>query len=175
MSIQRFAAARAALCAFSASSILLAAAPASAQLFGNKPDPDAHEADAPPPPALKIDGLVELDVPRSQLRFGVDPDSVSIGKDDRIVRYVVVARSGSGVVNGIYEGINCGTGQVKVYARHAAQGDWVPVRDAKWEDIRSGMHGMYSLQIARRGACVGDAANLSVRDVLGGLRGEIRR
>ena len=66
-------------------------------------DPDWRETDAPPPPAIKLDGLIPLDMPRSALRFGVDPASVSLGSDS-IVRYVVVAVSATGAVNALYEG-----------------------------------------------------------------------
>lgn len=44
-------------------------------------DPDWRETQAPPPPALKLDGLIPLDIPESSLSYGVAPDSIGIGSD----------------------------------------------------------------------------------------------
>src|SRR3954470_854954 len=101
-------------------------------------DPGWQEAEAPPPPALRTQGLVPLDMGRgTDLRWGVDPESITIGTD-RIVRYVVVAQGQDGAVNGIYEGIKCGTGEVRVYARHARDGQWVPAKSADWKSLYAG-------------------------------------
>jgi len=61
---------------------------------------DWKETEAPPPPPLRTTGLIPIDVAGSSLRFGVDPASISVGAD-RVVRYVVVATSASGTVNGM--------------------------------------------------------------------------
>src|SRR3954471_10357170 len=73
-------------------------------------DPDWKEVDAPAPPAaLRTQGLVPLNVDGSQLRWGVDPASVSIGVDG-IVRYVVVGAGEGTAVNAFYEGFRCSSG-----------------------------------------------------------------
>jgi len=133
----------------------------------NIPDPvnDWTEADAPPPPPLRTQGLIPIDIASSSLRFGVDPKSISIGAD-RVVRYVVVASSSSGTVNGIYEGIRCGTGQVKVYARHNPDSGWVQTRDADWQDIFKTPNSRHSLAIARSGACQENAPNVSAAQII---------
>ena len=132
--------------------LLLAAAAAQAQVPAD--DPDWREVEAPPAPALNLQGLIPLEVAGSALRFGVDPSSITVGGDG-IVRYVVVATSSSGVVNGIYEGIRCDNGQVKVYARHNATGGWLVLKDPKWRPVGEQR---YSDVIARSGACMGAAA-----------------
>ena len=71
-----------------AATFLAAALSAHAQLV--PPDPQWQEADVPAPAAVKLTGLIALDIPGSTLRFGVDPASVSVGGDG-VVRYVVVA------------------------------------------------------------------------------------
>jgi hypothetical protein len=109
--------------------LLLAATSAHAQLV--TPDPDWKEAEAPPPPALRTDGLIPLDVPRSALRFCVDPASVAVGSDG-IVRYVVVATSSSGAVNAMYEGIRC----TPVSSRCSPVTN--PARAGSWQAARSG-------------------------------------
>ena len=83
---------------------------ASAQILGAPPGtpeqrslpdtPEWKELDAPPPPALRTSGLIAIDVPGTSLHFGVDPASITVGKD-RIVRYVVVATSNSGAGSGV--------------------------------------------------------------------------
>lgn len=144
-----------------------AACAASAQ-FSPVEDPDWKENEVPPPPALRTTGLIAVEVPGSSLRFGVDPDSVKIGADG-IVRYVVVASSATGVANGMYEGVRCATGMVKVYARHTGNG-WVPTREAEWQEIHQIRNSRYSLQIARNGVCLGRGANLSEQQILRDLR-----
>lgn len=147
--------------------VLWAGSAALAQL--SAPDPDWKETEAPPPPALQTQGLIELEMPRSDLRWGVDPRSLSIGPD-RVVRYVVVATSASGTVNALYEGIRCNTGEFKVYARHTPGAGWTPARTADWEPLAGSARGRHSLLIARSGACLGHGPALSVEQMAKDLR-----
>jgi hypothetical protein len=135
-------------------------------------DPDWKEADAPPPAALKLDGLIPIDQPGSSLHFGVAPGSVTVGSDG-IVRYVVVAKSSSGAVNAIYEGIRCSTGQFRVYARYNPSGSWVPNKDPLWRSIHDPQPSSHTLTIARTGACIGDGTNRSAEQVVRDLRGSV--
>lgn len=144
-----------------------AAAAASAQL--SEPDPDWKELEVPPPPALRTQGLIPIEMPGSSLRFGVDPASVSVGEEG-IVRYVVVARSTTGTVNAIYEGMRCSTAEVKVYARHNPDSGWVPAPRAEWQPVHSTPNSRYSLQIARNGVCLGGSPNGSPERIVRDLR-----
>ena len=144
------------------------AATSHAQL--NPPDPDWKEMQVAPPPPLRTEGLIPIDVPGSSLRFGVDPASISIG-DDRIVRYVVVATSSRGAVNASYEGIRCDAGQVRLYARHDPQRGWVPVVDGEWRSVHETKYSRHSLIIARDGVCVGAGPNQSTRQIVRDLGG----
>ena len=152
--------------------VLLVAAPAALAQFAASTDPDWKEAEAPPPPPLRLEKLIPLDMPRSALRFGVDPASVSVGADG-IVRYVVVATSSSGTVNAMYEGIRCSTGEAKVYARHNPDSGWKPVGQSEWKPLHGTQGFAHSLLIARSGACVGQAPNGTapqvVRDLSAGV------
>jgi hypothetical protein len=132
-------------------------------------DPDWKEQDVPPPPALRTTGLIPLDVPGSSLRFGVDPASVAIGAD-RVIRYVVVASSSSGAVNGIYEGLRCDTGEVRLFARHNPDSGWVPAGASLWQPLQSVPNSRYSLLIARNGACIGHAPNGNAAQIVRDLR-----
>jgi hypothetical protein len=149
--------------------LLLAMAAAQAQVPAD--DPDWREVDAPPAPALKLEGLIPLDVAGSALRFGVDPTSITVGSDG-IVRYVVVATSASGVVNAMYEGLRCDNGQVKIYARHNPAVGWAVAKQPQWRPVRE--QG-YSNAIARAGACVGRAANRSPARIVRDLRTPMER
>jgi hypothetical protein len=89
--------------------------PATAQLAAQ--DPDWKELDAPPPPAFELSRLLPFEVSAgSTLKFGIDPATLQLGSDG-ILRYVVVARSSTGTVNAMYEGLRCSTGEVRTYAR----------------------------------------------------------
>jgi hypothetical protein len=137
--------------------------------FAPAEDPDWKELQAPPPPPLRTSGLIGVEMPGSSLHFGVDPASVSVGADG-IVRYVVVATSDSGAVNGIYEGVRCSTGEVKVLAHHNPASGWVPTRDAQWQALQSTRNSRYSLTIARTGACLGQAPNGTASKIVRDLR-----
>jgi hypothetical protein len=152
--------------------LVLAAAAAQAQVPAD--DPDWREVEAPPAPALKLQGLIALDIPGSALRFGIDPSSITVGEDG-VVRYVVVATSSSGVVNAMYEGIRCGSGDFKLYARHTTDGGWKVVKNADWRSLWEQPVSRHTLVIARTGACNGHSANRSQRDVVRDLHTPLQR
>ena len=161
--------------------LALAAGAAQAQLVPQ--DPDWKEVEAPPPPAVRTQGLIPLDMGRgTELRWGVDPQSISIGAD-RVVRYVVVAQAEGGALNAIYEGLKCSTGEVRVYARHARDGQWAPSKSADWQRVLGNAAHRHTLAIGRGGACIGEGANFSAAQIARDLaanvddqfRSEIRR
>ena len=136
--------------------------------------PEWKEQDAPPPPPLRTTGLIPLEVPGSSLRFGVDPASVAVGKDG-VVRYVVVAQSSTGAVNGIYEGVNCSGGSVRVYARHNPDSGWVSAGATLWTPLQETPNSRYSLQVARTGACMGHAPNGNAAQIVRDLKSGVDR
>lgn len=139
------------------------------------PDPDWKEIEAPAPAPLRTTGLIPIDLPESTLRFGVDPASIGLTADG-VVRYVVVATSRTGAVNAFYEGIRCSTAEAKLYARHSPDSGWVPVKDADWRSLHETRASRHSLVIARTGACMGSAPNVSAAQIVRDLgRGADRR
>ena len=133
-------------------------------------DPNWKEVDAPPPPALRTQGLIPLETSASiGLRFGVDPASVSVGPDG-VVRYVVVASSSTGTVNAMYEGLRCNTAEVKVYARHNPDRGWVPVQGAEWQPLQNRPNSRHSLVVARTGACIGHGTSGTASEIVRALR-----
>lgn len=116
-------------------------------------NPDWKESEAPPAPAFHKDHLLPIEMPRFvSMRFGVDPATLAITPDG-IVRYVMVATSETGAVNAMYEGIRCETGEVKTYAHSSANGQWVAVKDPKWQGLNDNLRSKHALAFARQGAC----------------------
>ena len=109
---------------------LLMIAPAYAQLADL--DPDWKELETKPPATFRTDKLVPIEMPRYlTVKLGLDPDSLTVSSDG-IVRYVVVAVSGSGNINAAYEGIWCRAGEVKTYApATTANGTRYPIRSGR--------------------------------------------
>ena len=128
-------------------------------------DPDWKESDAPPPPSFDMARLVQFEVSStSSLVYGVDPASIRISQRDGLVRYVVVARSASGAVNAMYEGLRCSTAQVKTYARYSADG-WKSVENPEWSSLYANQPSRHALAFAKAGACDNKVVTESV-DVL---------
>jgi len=88
-----------------------------------------------PPPPLNRARLVELKQSlssSSDFRYYVDWGSVSAG-DDRIVRYVLVARSAAGIESVTFEGLRC-PGEYRVYAVGRGEGGWGG-QPSEWRQI----------------------------------------
>lgn len=135
----------------------------------NPDQPDWNESDVPPPPAFKMDALVSVDVDaRGSLRYGVDPATLSIGKDG-VVRYVMVAHSPSGAMTAMYEGIRCGTAEYKRYARFN-DARWTAVATPEWRSMFDSTPVKYPLALARQGGCDSKAPATSVDDIVRRLK-----
>jgi hypothetical protein len=83
------------------------------------------------PPAPNAADLVPFYVGPTPFAFFVDRSSVVLGQDG-VVRYTLVARSGSGATNVSYEGIRCATYARRAYAFGAADGSWSQARNSQW-------------------------------------------
>ncbi len=148
---------------------LWACASASALLLD---DASWQEGPVPAPPSFSTDRLLRFEVNRSSsLVFGIDPQTLSISPDDRVVRYVVVASSPSGAHNALYEGIRCATAEVKTYARHSGQ-QWVMASDPQWQPMAT-RPSRHAQQLARQGACDNAGTPLRAEDVLRALRQQV--
>jgi hypothetical protein len=141
----------------------LAASPAFAQVFG-----EWNEGAVPDAPPLRTEALVPLAVERSQLRFGVDPASVAVGRDG-VVRYVVVATSSAGAVNAFYQGVHCADATYRLYARHSPAQGWRTV-DAEWKALNEDPEGRIAYQVARAGVCSGRVPGGTAAQIVQALR-----
>jgi hypothetical protein len=149
--------------------LLLVTLSSAAQVFSDV-DPDWKESDAPPPPAFSQTRLIPIDMPPYySLRFGVDPQTISITADG-IVRYVMVASSASGAVNAMYEGLRCATGEVKTYARASANAQWSIVQNPGWQSLKGNQSSRHALAFARQGACEGRTTRSSTGAIVNSLK-----
>jgi hypothetical protein len=88
-----------------------------------------------PPPAPRKENLIEFYVgPTATFRYFIDAASLSVFYKQKEIRYVVIARSPSGVDNVSYEALRC-TGEHRTIAVGQSDGawreragDWMPVR-----------------------------------------------
>jgi hypothetical protein len=81
----------------------------------------------------KNENLIEFYVSKnSTFRFYIDAASLSVSPE-RIVRYTLIARSASGVVNLSYEGMRCAENQYRIYA-YGRDGRWA-VQSSEWREI----------------------------------------
>lgn len=150
---------------FLASALLLSfCGIATAQFFAD--DPDWKESEVPKPPAFDLKRLVQVDIStHSQLKWGVDPETVKITPDG-IIRYVVVAQSSSGVVNAMYEGIRCNKAEFRRYARHNTDSGWVPSTSSEWSPLSQSSVSRHPQVLARSGMCDGAAPPRSVKEAM---------
>ena len=99
----------------------------------NKPWKEV-EAQLPAYPAL-ADALPFFVSAATDNEFFIDPKSLSVGEDDT-VRYTLIIKSVTGVLNVSFEGIRCGTREKKLYAFGRPDGTWSRNKYAKWEAIK---------------------------------------
>ena len=87
-----------------------------------------------PPTFPRQENLVEFSVGAARdFRFFIDRTSLSVG-DDRVVRYVLVARTADGVDNVSFEAMRCATSEYRVYALGRPDGSWAG-RAREWRPI----------------------------------------
>jgi hypothetical protein len=138
-------------------------------------DPDWKESEAPAPAALNLKGLVPFEVSAaSNLTWALDPAAITI-VGDGLVRYVAVARSQSGVMNALYEAINCSSAELKTYARIVAKESdavaktWAIVDNPKWKSLND-VPSKHALALAKQGICTGNTAAQSVHEIVTSLK-----
>lgn len=119
------------------------------------------------PPAFDKARLLELELAAAtDFRYFVDPATVSVGAD-RIVRYVVVARSPSGVENVSFEGIRC-PGEYRIFAVGRPDGSWGG-RPSEWRPVPRDAR-LAQNALSRRYFCPMQQAILSPQEGVDALR-----
>jgi hypothetical protein len=132
-------------------------------------DPDWKESEAPPPPAFDASKQIRIDMERLiELRYGVDPASITINKDG-VTRYVMVITNASGTVSALYEGLRCATAEVKTYGRYN-DGQWRTNPKPEWRTLNNNPAVRHALNFARQGACSGTAPLNTVAEIVRNLK-----
>ena len=101
-----------------------------------KPAPEDAQVALPDYPAAAR--LVEFDMNNAgDFHYYIDSATLSVDRKEGIVRYVLVARSSSGVQNVTYEGLRCETAEHRFYAFGRPDGTWSRSR-ADWRPLQQG-------------------------------------
>lgn len=108
---------------------------------------------------------------RTELQFSVDASSISLGSD-RVLRYVLVARSTSGAENILFEGLRCETGEARNYARwNATEQRWVPYSGSTpWRPLAGVAASLPAARLAYLAFCEGRTPTEPMERLLSDLR-----
>lgn len=156
--------------ACSAFSIAAATTTLRAQTYSD--EPIWSESAVVPPAVFSTDVLQPFEVMKnSALTYGIDPASLTVGGDG-VVRFVMVARSASGALNVLYQGIRCATAEAKTYARLSDKGSWNTSADAKWEALSFRGPTRPSMMLARQGVCEGRTVTGNPQKILATLKSD---
>lgn len=133
-------------------------------------EPVWTESSVTPPASFNTDALQPFDVMKdSALTYGIDPGSLTVGEDG-VVRFVMVARSSSGALNVLYQGIRCASAETKTYARLSDKGSWNSSPNAAWQELSFRGPTRPSMMLARQGVCDGKAVMGTPRKILSALK-----
>lgn len=133
-------------------------------------DPDAprwQESTVTPPTTFNLDQLQPFEVSRgAALSYGIDPKTLSVGEDG-VVRYVMVARSASGALNVLYQGVRCQTAEVKTYGRwDNSASRWNASTQDDWQALSHSGATRPAKMLALAGICDGRTVNGNPRKIL---------
>lgn len=106
-------------------------------------------------------------------QFFVDARSISIGEDG-VVRYTLIVKSPYGAVNVSFEGVRCGSGELKLYAFGRSDGTWSRARTASWESIEYKDINRHHHMLHDDFLCVGHTPVRSVEEIVKKLKAGYR-
>lgn len=128
------------------------------------------EAVAAPPASFSTEALLAFEVLKaSALTYGIDPNTLTVGEDG-VVRYVMVARSSSGALNVLYQGIRCATAETKTYGRLSDKGAWNTSPEAPWQELSFRGATRPAMILARQGICEGRTVTGNAQKILATLK-----
>jgi len=78
---------------------------------------------------------LQLDDPSGRFTYYMDEESLTISKNDYVVRYTLVIESKRGTRNIFYEGMRCNTLEYKTYAFGTGKGKFRPSRKPEWKSM----------------------------------------
>ena len=123
-----------------------------------------------PPAKFSTEELFTFEVFKaSSLAYGIDPGTLTVGEDG-VVRYVMVARSSSGALNVLYQGIRCATAETKTYGRLSDKGAWNTSTEAPWQELSFRGATRPAMILARQGICEGRTVTGNAQKILATLK-----
>lgn len=131
-----------------------------------------QESEVTLPGPVQRSQLIAFDMSsRTELQYSVDASSIVVGTD-RVLRYVLLARSASGAENILYEGLRCETGEARNYARwNQSEQRWVPHSgNAPWRPLSGVAASMPAARLAYLAFCEGRTPTEPMERLLADLR-----
>ncbi len=140
--------------------------------LASQAQPNWQENEVALPGPIQRSQLIPFDMStRTELQFSVDASSISLGTD-RVLRYVLVARSSSGAENILYEGLRCETSEARNYARwNLSEQRWVPYSgSAPWRPLSGVAASLPAARLAYMAFCEGRTPTEPMERLLADLR-----
>lgn len=130
-----------------------------------------EEALVPPPARFATTQLIPVHISGpSELTVGIDPANLSIGPD-KIVRYVLVARSTHGAEAVTFEGIDCKSASTRVLARWNNKTDtWRVLESTEWKSLHDDRGSRYAKALARGGVCDGPTPTMPLSSMISAIK-----
>jgi hypothetical protein len=117
------------------------------------PKERAPERDTLPPPPLRAEALMTLDVPHFPGReVSIDRTAITIGPDE-VVRYTLAATSASGLRQVSHEGIRCGPDEWRGYFLGRPDGGWSRDYTSQWQRVSDAGPGAIRYLLAKAYFC----------------------
>jgi len=103
----------------------------------------------PPPPKERDLVEVHMDSVKDNFTLWLDTKTLTIGEEDRVVRYWLVLRSKTGAANTMYEGMRCSTKEYKTYAfaSPTEEGKIDEMKNSKWLPTKSARGFQFRLEL----------------------------
>ncbi|MFK5983940.1 MAG: CNP1-like family protein [Pseudomonadota bacterium] len=108
-----------------------------------------------------------------QYQYAIDEKTLSVGKKDNLVRFIVVISSSSGTANSYYQGLSCSEKRIKTYAyAHSTSDKFVVYGSPVWQNL-SGTGAMgYSKGLAEFYFCAFLGGALNKAEIINNLKYE---
>lgn len=115
------------------------------------------------------ENLLPVNILSGQFKYFLDSTSISIGSDDEVIRYSVVAVSKSGVRNVFYEGIRCDVKEYKTYAYGSGAGPFRKMSSG-WKRVRGFGSQGYRSDLVGEYFCKGEAVPEKIENIIQELK-----
>ena len=107
-------------------------------------------------------------------QYLVDTTSIKIGEDG-VIRFSLVIKSSTGVLNVSYEGIRCATSERKLYALGRDDKTWIQPRISEWQKLDFVRQFYAQRELAKNIFCPHGQTASSTEDAIQALKAGIHR